>query len=90
MLQAYVGVASSHGLAVIQPVRDDTLSLVRRCVQAGSQQVAFWVVLGDSEARIVRTLFLGGLRREALAFLDRSAKDIGRILPSDTKSSHLQ
>ena len=32
MLKAYVGVASKQGLSAFHPERDDTLSLVRRCL----------------------------------------------------------
>ena len=83
MLKAYVGVASEQGLAVLQPEREETLSLVRRCVRSNSDRVGFWVVLDDTEARCVQALFIVGLRHEAMMFLDRSAKEMGRILPSD-------
>jgi hypothetical protein len=83
MLKAYVGVASEQGLAVLQPERDETLSLVRRCVRGNSGRVGFWAVLDETEARCVQALFVGGLRREALLLLDRWAKELGRILPGD-------
>ena len=89
MLRAYVGVASQNGLAVLQPERDDTLCLVERCVQTGGWHVGFWAVLGDAEADSVQTLFRNGYRREALVMLDRCAKDMGRILPSDQQHSTL-
>ncbi len=85
MLKAYVGVASEQGLAVLQPERDETLSLVRRCVRNNSDRVGFWVVLDEAEARCVQALFVGGLRREAMLLLDRSAIELGRILPSDLR-----
>ncbi len=83
MPKAYVGIASPHGLAVLQPERDDTLSAVERYVELNRLRVGFWAVLGDDDACTVRVLFHRGYRREALALLDRSAKDIGRILPSE-------
>lgn len=83
MLKAYVGVASRQGLAVLEPERDDTLSFVRRAGLDGGQRVGFWAVLGDTDARCVQALFVSGHRREALWLLDRSAKEVGRILPSD-------
>ena len=89
MLKAYVGVASQHGLAVLQPERDDTVCLVERQVRAGAWYVGFWAVLGDADADTVQTLFRNGYRREALAVLDRCAKDMGRILPSDRPLSTL-
>ncbi len=89
MLKAYVGVASSQGLTVLQPERDETLSLVRRCVRNDFRRVGFWAVLDDTEARCVQALFVGGLRREAMLFLDRSAREMGSILPSDGKPSHV-
>lgn len=89
MLKAYVGVASGQGLAVLPPERDDTLSLVRQAGLDHTGQVGFWAVLGETDARCVNALFLSGHRREALWLLDRSAKEAGRILPSDTKLSHV-
>jgi hypothetical protein len=85
MLKAYVGVMSKDGLAVLQPERDESLSLVRRSIRGEFGRVGFWAVLDDTEARCVEALVTGGLRREAMMFLDRSAKEIGRILPSDAK-----
>ena len=82
MPKAYVGIASSHGLAVLQPERTDTLSLVRRRACDGTG-VGFWAVLGDADARCVQVLLLGGHRRKALWLLDRSAKDMGCIVIGD-------
>ena len=87
MLKAYVGVISQQGLAVLQPERDESLSLVRRSVRSDYGSVGFWAVLDDTEARCVEALFVGGLRKEAMLFLDRSAREMGRILPSDPKPS---
>lgn len=83
MLKAYVGVMSKDGLAVLQPERDESISLVRRSVQSEFDRVGFWAVLDDTEARCVQALVTGGLRREAMFFLDRSAREMGRILPGD-------
>lgn len=55
----------------------------------GAGLVGFRAVLGDTDARCVNALFLSGHRREALWLLDRSAKEVGRILPSDGKLSHV-
>jgi len=86
MLKAYVGVASKHGLSAFHPERDDTLSLVRRCVVQSIRRIGFWAVISDSEARSIHALFLNGHRKEAMMLLDRCARDIGRILPSDVNS----
>jgi hypothetical protein len=83
MLKAYVGVMSKEGLAVIQPERDESLSLVRRSLRSEYDRVGFWAVLDDTEARCVQALVTGGRRREAMIFLDRSAREMGRILPGD-------
>jgi hypothetical protein len=83
MLKAFVGIASEQGLAVLHPERDETLSFVERSVRTGPNRIGFWAVLDDTEARCVQALFVGGRRREAMLFLDRSAKEIGRILPGD-------
>lgn len=88
MLKAYVGVASPHGLAVLQPERADTLWLVESWAGRG-RRVGFWAVLGDADADRVQTLFRNGYRREALLMLDRCAKDMGRIVPSDEQHSTL-
>jgi hypothetical protein len=87
MLKAYVGVMSQQGLAVLQPERDETLSLVHRSMQDDFGRVGFWAVLDETEARCVEALFIGGLRREAMMFLDRSAREMGRILPTDPSSA---
>jgi hypothetical protein len=83
MLKAYVRVMSKEGLAVLHPERDESLSLVRRSMRSDFGRVGFWAVLDDTEARCVRALFVGGLRHEAMMFLDRSAREMGRILPGD-------
>ena len=87
MLKSYVGIASSQGLTILQPEEDDTLSFVRRSGLNGGEQVGFWAVLGDIDARCVQALVVSGHRREALWLLDRAAKDIGRIIPSDPGGS---
>jgi hypothetical protein len=83
MPKAYVGVASKQGLAAFHPERDDTLSFVRRFGVTHAGSVGFWAVLGDSDARRVRALLRWGHRREALRLLDRSAREVGRIMPTD-------
>jgi hypothetical protein len=83
MLKAYVGLLSKEGLAVLQPERDESVSLVRRSMRSDFGRVGFWAVLDDTEARCVQALFAGGLRHEAMIFLDRSAKEMGRLLPGD-------
>jgi hypothetical protein len=88
MFKAYVGIASSAGLAVLHPESDHTLSLVRSRVQGDFRQVAFWVVLEELEARTITALALGGLPKEALTFLDCTARHLGRILPSDASRLH--
>lgn len=87
MLKAFVGVASDQGLTVLHPERDETLSYVERSVRTGSNRVGFWAVLDDTEARCVQALCAGGRRREAMMFLDRTARDMGRILPSGAVES---
>lgn len=84
MLKAYVGVASKHGLSIFHPERDETLSLVRGFVRHAMRRTGFWAVIDDVEARSVHALFMTGYRREAMLLLDRCARDIGRILPSDS------
>ena len=84
MLKAYVGIASKQCLSFFQPEKEETLSLVRRTVRQGTRRLGFWAILNDAEARSIHALFLNGHRREAMIALDRYAREIGRILPSDT------
>jgi hypothetical protein len=85
MLKAYVGVASKHGLSIFHPEGDETLSLVRRFVRHTIRRTGFWAVIDDVEASSVHALFVNGHQREAMLLLDRCARDIGRILPSDSQ-----
>lgn len=87
MLKAFVGIASDQGLAVLHPERDETISLVERSVRTGPNRVGFWAVLDDTEARCVQALFVGGLRREAMLLLDRTAREMGRIIPTTPPAS---
>lgn len=89
MAKAYVGIASSQGLTVLQPERNDTLSFVRRSALDGGERVGFWAVRGDIDARCVQALVVSGHRREALWLLDRSAREAGRILPDGGVQSRL-
>jgi hypothetical protein len=82
-LKAYVGVMSKDGLAVLQPEQDETLARVRNSVRSERGEVGFWAVIDDAEVRCVQALCVGGLCREAMLFLDRTARDMGRILPGD-------
>ena len=83
MLQAYVGVASKQGLYLLCPEHDGTRLSVRRTVRSCTGRIGFWAVLADSDAYTVQMLFQSGYRHEALVMLNRCARDIGRILPSD-------
>lgn len=89
MLKAYVGVLSKQGLAIFQPERNDTLTLVRHCVRQGMRRFGFWAILNDTEAQSIHALFLNGHRREAMIALDQCATEIGPIFPSDTEDSFL-
>ena len=81
MFKSYVGVLSEQGLTVLTPERDGSLSLIRRTLRSELGEVGFWAVLEETEARCVQALFVGGRPREAMLFLDRSAREMGRILP---------
>lgn len=83
MLKAYVGVMSKEGVAILQPERDESLSIVRRSMRSDFARVGFWAVLGEDDARCVQALVTGGLCREAMFYLDRSAREMGRILPGE-------
>lgn len=87
MLKAYVGVASPHGLAVLQPERADTLWLVESWAGRG-RRVGFWAVLGDADADGIQTLFRNGYRREALLMLDRWRKTWAASFPATSSTPH--
>ena len=82
MLKAYVGVASDCGLSIFQPERAEAFSLIRRSVRPGIR-LGFWAVIGQTDAETVNSLLRNGHHREAMILLDRCARDIGSILPSD-------
>lgn len=90
MLKAFVGIASEQGLSSLHPEQAETVSFVERSVRGGRNRVGFWAVLDDTEARCVQALCVGGRRREAMLFLDRAARDMGRILPVESVESGLQ
>lgn len=83
MLQAYVGVVSRQGISLLSPEHEGTRLSVRRAVRSSTGRIGFWAVLAESDARSVQALFQSGYRHEALVMLNRCARDIGRILPSD-------
>ena len=87
MLKAYIGVASKQGLSIFQPERNDTLSLVNQCIRQGVRRLGFWVVIGDSDAKSITMLLVGGHRREAMILLDRCAMHSGPLIPSDLRRS---
>ena len=89
MLKAYVGIASKHGLNVFYSEREDTLEWVRLMAgkRVNPKRISFWAVVPDDEACRIAILLYGGQRNEALQLLDRSATDMGQILPSDGISS---
>jgi hypothetical protein len=65
------------------------LSLVKRCIRQSLRRCGFWAILTDSEAQSVHALLMTGQGKDAMLLLDRSAKEIGRILPSDPSASSL-
>lgn len=83
MLKAYLGVASNCGLSMFQPERAESFSLIRRSLRPGIPRLGFWAVIRHSDAETVNALLRNGHRREAMILLDRCARDIGSILPSD-------
>jgi hypothetical protein len=90
MLNAYVGIASKHGLNAFRLERPDTLDWVRQSARGRTwpPRVAFWAVLSDREAFRISWLLDRGERREALRHLGQAAREIGRILPGDGLALH--
>ena len=83
MLNAYVGIVSTHGLNAIHVERMDTVRRVRQTTAGTSDYIGFWAVMPESEALVVRFLLGAGEQNSALHYLSESARDIGRILPLD-------
>jgi hypothetical protein len=90
MLNAYVGIASKHGLAALRVERPDTLAWASRSVgaRAWPYRVAFWAVLPDQTAALISWLLARGESEDALQELCRSAREVGRILASDRPTAH--
>jgi hypothetical protein len=83
MLKAYLGVASKQGLSLFQPERADTLAIIRHSLRSGDRALGFWAVVGERDVQSINALFVNGHRKEAMALLDRCARDLGPIMPSD-------
>ena len=81
MLNAYVGIVSRDGLNVFHVERTDTVRRVRHSAGAG-MGMGFWAVIPEAEAQVVRFLLGEGEQDSALQYLDRSAREIGRLLPN--------
>jgi hypothetical protein len=81
MLNAYVGIASIHGLKTIHEEHVGSLKSVRTLATASPSWVGFWAVIPESEAQVVQFLLGEGEQDSALRYLSQSARDIGRILP---------
>jgi hypothetical protein len=81
MLNAYVGIASTHGLNVIHVERMETIRRVRQATAATDNCIGFWAVMPESEAQVVRFLLGAGEQDSALNYLSQFAREIGRILP---------
>lgn len=90
MLNAYVGIASKHGLSAFRLERPDTRVWACRLAAGDARppRVAFWAVLPDQVAARISWLLLSGARREALHVLGRCAREVGRLLPGDEPLRH--
>jgi len=82
MLQAYVGLASIHGLRTFQVERPDSLHFVcRSALRFGDKPcVGFWAVVSEADAHVVQELLEVGEARIAMRHLDTIAHDLGRVL----------
>lgn len=83
MLTAYVGIATPHGLEVFVPEHDHVVRfLARRARRESLRRAAcYWAVLPEDAVREVTRLLEIGEPYEALLTLDRSAAELGPILP---------
>jgi hypothetical protein len=81
MLNAYVGIVTTHGLKAIHVERMETIRRVRQSAAITSRFVGFWAVLPESEAQVIQFLLGEGEQDSALHYLSQTAREIGRILP---------
>ena len=87
MLNAYVGIATTNGLAALRAEREDTLDWARRLVGPRSRSLAFWAVVPEEDAALASSLVNCGRQREALRILAGSAREMGSILPGDRSAA---
>ena len=81
MLNAYVGIVSHRGLNVLHLEGLEAVRRVHRSTTAGNC-IGFWAVIPETDAQVVRYLLGEGEQDSALRYLDQSAREIGRLLPS--------
>ena len=81
MFRALVGIVSAQGLDLLSHEGADSRRLMRRSLDG--TRVGFWAFVPEPDANHVQNIFAVGRRHDALRLLDDTAKQVGRILPSD-------
>ena len=86
MWQAYVGIVSQRGLEVF--CREDPhvfRFLLRRARRIPGRAGCFWTVLAHDRAALIQRSLREGQNGAALALVQRDARELGPMLPSDTE-----
>lgn len=85
MLRSFVGIASYYGLQSFFPEHEHVVRflLKRASRDPTGRNICYWAVISERAALEVRRHLILGNRLAALTLLDRTAFDIGPILPAD-------
>jgi hypothetical protein len=81
MRKSYVGIANREGLELFLLETERDAEALASSSRGDRLLVCYWAVLQDTAAAEVRHLLAQGDRRGALAALDRSAEELGRLVP---------
>jgi hypothetical protein len=81
MRKSYVGVAGEDGLDTFLPEKEGDAEALVGGARRDMPKVCYWAVLQDTAAAKVHHLLAQGDRRGALVALDRSAEELGRLVP---------
>ena len=83
MLKSFVGIATLHGLEAFLPEHEHVVRFLSRRTrrEAYRRAVCYWAVLPEEAAWEVRRQMDLGEPFTALQILDRTATDLGAILP---------
>jgi hypothetical protein len=81
MRKSYVGIAGREGLETFLLELEGDAEARATVARRRPSQISYWAVLQDAAAAEVKHLLAQGDRRGALVALDRSADELGRLVP---------